>query len=80
MQGEGNSTSYTAHMSGVLMGVLVGLTILKNRRVEHWERYLIIASLLSAALILAVLLALNILYAEQTSENMQKIKCRRFVL
>ena len=42
MQAEGNSTSYTAHMSGVLMGVLVGLTILKNRRVEHWEGYLVV--------------------------------------
>jgi len=79
-QGEGNSTSYTAHMSGVVMGILVGLTILKNRRVEHWEKYLIVASLLLAALLLIVLVILNVIFAEQMTSNMQKIKCRNFVL
>ncbi len=33
-------TSYAAHISGALAGLLVGIIVLKNRRVETWERVL----------------------------------------
>ncbi len=33
-------TSYAAHFSGAAAGLLVGIVVLKNRRVERWERVL----------------------------------------
>lgn len=31
-------TGYVAHLSGALAGFLIGIIVLKNRRVEKWER------------------------------------------
>ena len=33
-------TSYIAHLMGALAGFLVGIIVLKNRKVEHWEKKL----------------------------------------
>lgn len=37
MYGEHNTTGYTAHLAGAIMGLLAGLSVLQNRRVEAWE-------------------------------------------
>ena len=37
MYGEHNTTGYTAHIAGATMGLLAGLSVLQNRRVEAWE-------------------------------------------
>ena len=37
MYGEHNTTGYTAHLAGAIMGLLAGLSVLHNRRVEAWE-------------------------------------------
>jgi rhomboid-related protein 1/2/3 len=35
--GKPNKVSYVAHLSGAIGGILVGIIILKNRKVESWE-------------------------------------------
>ena len=35
--GETNSTSYAGHAFGALAGLLIGVFVLVNRRVEDWE-------------------------------------------
>ena len=73
-----NSTSYTAHGSGVVMGLLVGLIILKNRRVEHWETWLRISSCCLAVLLLIVFLILNIVLDQNVKSP--EIECDYFLL
>ncbi len=34
------NTSYAAHVAGLIAGLLVGIVVLKNRKVERWERTL----------------------------------------
>ena len=55
-----NTTSYLAHGSGVVMGLLVGLVILNNRRVEFWETWLRLLCCLTAVAIILILVVLNI--------------------
>jgi hypothetical protein len=35
--GQSNSTSYAGHAFGALAGLLIGVFILVNRKVEDWE-------------------------------------------
>lgn len=77
--GEENHTSYIAHGSGSIMGLLVGLVILENRRVQSWERWLMITSYAVTSAILLVLAILNIVYVEETS-NTSKLLCDKFML
>jgi len=79
VQGESSSTSYTAHLSGVIMGVLVGVVMLKNRRVQHWERWLIVLSWVSAAIIITALVILNIVFADQSTNTMNSIICDKYI-
>ena len=60
LSGEKNATSYTAHLSGVMMGMLVGVVILKNRRVQFWEQWLRVACCALAAVFLVVMIVINI--------------------
>ena len=53
-----SQTSYTAHLTGSAVGLLVGLVVLRNRRVEHWETWLKMACCgLAAVLVGAVAVA-----------------------
>ena len=36
---ERDSISHLAHLVGAALGLLVGLVLLRNRRVEHWEAW-----------------------------------------
>ena len=56
---EVNTTSYTAHVSGVAMGILVGVVILKNRRVQFWEQWLRVACCLIAGTFILVMIVIN---------------------
>ena len=60
LTGETNTTSYIAHASGVGVGILVGLVILTNRRVEFWETWLRLLCCLTAVAIILILVVLNI--------------------
>ena len=60
LQGKDNSTSYTAHLSGVGMGLLVGLVILKNRRVQFWEQWLRVVSCSVAGAFILVMILINL--------------------
>ena len=59
LNGKNNATSYTAHLAGAVMGVVVGLVILKNRKVEFWQIWLRIACCGFAALYLFVMIILQ---------------------
>ena len=67
--GNTNSTSYLAHLSGVVMGLLVGLVILRNRRVEFWETWLRILCCLTASATILVLIILNIVLLYPDSQD-----------
>ena len=63
LSGEVNTTSYTAHLSGVVMGMLVGVVILKNRRVQFWEQWLRVACCALAAVFMLVMIVINIFFS-----------------
>ena len=60
LSGEVNTTSYTAHISGLVMGVLVGVVILKNRKVQFWEQWLKGTCCVLAAIFLFSMIVINI--------------------
>ena len=71
-----SSTSYEAHLSGSVMGVVVGVVVLKNRRVQHWEVWLKAGCcVLAGGLLLAGIIA-NIVYV-QTVRN--EFQCEHFI-
>ena len=69
--GDTNSTSYIAHASGVGIGILVGLVILTNRRVEFWETWLRSLCCVTAVTYILILIILNIvhIYQDQSPSN-----------
>ena len=67
--GETNSTSYIAHASGVGVGILVGLVILTNRRVEFWETWLRALCCVTAVTFILILISLNIVHIYQDYQN-----------
>ena len=80
ISGEANSTSYLAHASGVVMGLLVGLVILTNRRGEFWETWLRILCCLTAVAAILVLVVLNVVMMApdgETSHNSTIVSKKR---
>ena len=67
--GDTNSTSYIAHASGVGIGILVGLVILTNRRVEFWETWLRSLCCVTAVAYILILIILNIVHIYQSPSN-----------
>ena len=67
--GDTSSTSYLAHASGVVVGVLVGLVILTNRRVEFWETWLRSLCCVTAVSYILILIVMNIVQLYQDSQN-----------
>ncbi len=55
------SASYVAHSCGLLAGLLAGLMVMKNRRVERWESGLRIAATVLLCLLFAAAVSWNIL-------------------
>ena len=68
-----SATSYTAHLAGVVMGVVVGLVILKNRRVEFWEKWLRVGCCLVAGSYLIILVVLQIALPSIMLQDYQNI-------
>ena len=67
--GDTNSTSYIAHASGVGIGILVGLVILTNRRVEFWETWLRSLCCVTAVAYILILVILNIVHIYQSPSS-----------
>ena len=67
--GDTNSTSYIAHASGVGIGILVGLVILTNRRVEFWETWLRSLCCVTAVTYILILIILNIVHIYQDYQS-----------
>jgi len=59
MHAHENTTGYTAHIAGALSGLVVGLMVLKNRRVRTWEIWLRLACVLITGTFLAVTVLWN---------------------
>ena len=59
-QDDQTNVSYVAHIFGALSGLLVGIVVLKNRKVEHWERKLKIACVITFVSILLVFILFNV--------------------
>lgn len=57
---SGGQTSHVAHLMGILMGVLVGLVVLENRKVESWEKWVRYVSWTCATVFLVILVGVNI--------------------
>ena len=80
VSGSQSSTSYTAHLSGVVMGLLVGLVILRNRRVQFWERWLQWACCGVAALLILVMILINIFWSSHFKPtDYGETECANFV-
>lgn len=54
-----NTTGYTAHIAGALSGLVVGLMVLKNRKVQTWEIWLRLGCVLITGTFLAVTILWN---------------------
>ena len=80
VSGVKNSTSYTAHTAGVVMGMLVGIIILKNRRVQFWEQWLRLVSCTLAAVFLLVMIFINIFATNLfIADDTEEADCAQFV-
>ena len=55
-----NTTGYTAHIAGALSGLIVGILVLKNRKVRTWEIWLKLLCVLLTGTFLAVTIMWNI--------------------
>lgn len=54
-----HNISFTAHLSGAIAGLLVGIIVLKNRKVEKWEMKLKICCIVTFALFVGLCLLWN---------------------
>eukprot|EP00092_Neocalanus_flemingeri_P000614 GFUD01000656.1.p1 GENE.GFUD01000656.1~~GFUD01000656.1.p1 ORF type:complete len:555 (+),score=96.90 GFUD01000656.1:530-2194(+) len=59
MYAHENTTGYTAHIAGALSGLVVGLMVLKNRKVQAWEIWLRLGCVLITGSFLAVTILWN---------------------
>lgn len=60
-KGKRNRTSYSAHLTGALAGLLVGIVCLRNLRVRKWELYLGWACLIIYMLLMTAAIVYNVL-------------------
>ena len=65
------ATSWEAHLAGAVTGILLGIVILKNRRVEKWETWLKLVCVLSYTAGITVMITANIF----GSKCNEKLKC-----
>ena len=68
------NTSYTAHATGSLVGLVVGLVVLRNRRVEHWETWVKAVACVLVSSLLVVLAGLQVLAAGQDMEGLCRLQ------
>ena len=54
------ATSWEGHLAGGLTGILLGIVVLKNRRVEKWETWLKLVCVLSYTAGITVMITANI--------------------
>ena len=71
-----SSTSYEAHLSGSVMGCVVGVVLLKNRRVQHWEVWLRAGCCVLAGGLLLVGVITNIFYVQTVRTD---FNCEYFI-
>lgn len=62
------TTSYVAHLAGAGCGLLLGLVVLKNRRVQHWEVWLRAACCCLAAALILLGAVLNVVLVHTISD------------
>ena len=80
-----SNTSYEAHLTGALVGLLVGLVVLRNRRVEHWETWVKAGACASVVCLLILLAILHTVEEVQMKERECRVEgksvclCRSFV-
>jgi hypothetical protein len=53
--------SYVAHLMGAISGLLIGIIVLKNRRVEHWETKLKVVCVVVFGLLIAGMIVWNVI-------------------
>ena len=54
------ATSWVGHLAGGLTGILLGIVVLKNRRVEKWETWLKLVCVLSYTAAIITMITANI--------------------
>ena len=69
-----SNTSYEAHLTGALVGLLVGLVVLRNRRVEHWETWVKAGACASVVFLLLLLAVLHTVEEAQVEDR--EVECR----
>jgi len=68
-----SNTSYEAHLTGSLVGLLVGMVVLRNRRVEHWETWVKAGACVSVLFLLLLLAVLHIV--EEVRVKEREVEC-----
>ena len=66
-----SNTSYEAHLTGALVGLLVGLIVLRNRRVEHWETWVKATACAGSAFLLLILAVLHTVEVWQSDREVE---------
>ena len=56
---DSSTTSWEAHVAGATAGLIIGIVVLKNRRVEECETWLKVSCVVVVSIALIVLLILN---------------------
>nr|CDP96625.1 BMA-ROM-1, isoform b [Brugia malayi]CRZ24543.1 BMA-ROM-1, isoform a [Brugia malayi] len=73
---ECDRVSYTAHIAGVVTGVLMGVVILHNLKVLYWERILMTVSLILFGTIFLLLTAMVIFVSPFSKPIWDTIHCK----
>ena len=66
-----SNTSYEAHLTGALVGLLLGLVVLRNRRVEHWETWVKATACAGSAFLLLILAVLHTVEVWQSDREVE---------
>ena len=69
------ATSWEAHLAGAVTGILLGIVILKNRRVEKWETWLKLVCVLTYTAGITVMLTANIFGSKCNDVKSNVTKC-----
>ncbi|KAM3722480.1 Rhomboid-related protein [Dirofilaria immitis] len=73
---ECDRVSYTAHIAGTVTGILMGVVILHNLKVLHWERILMIVSLVLFGIIFLFLTVMVIFVNPFSKATWDTIHCK----